>query len=187
MTSQQRQLLEPFARSAIKQVDKGAYSADYVSWTDKIQRLLQVLGGFDWKVEVVPATWSIEQKQARGGKTYDAKVATSGAGDANEPVAVIGTLTCYIDGTLRSVDGVGTGVDAKKAETDAFSRACAKIGVGLHLWAQGGTKDGGYWIANVMDKEGAQPKSGADKPTTNNVDKVNREATPDDDDPTRPF
>jgi hypothetical protein len=150
--NQQRQLLEPFPKNTVKQVDKGSYKADYVSWTDKIQRLLQVLGWFDWEIEIVPATWNVVEKKSRSGNTYDAVVATSGAGAGDEPVAAIGTLIVEIDGRPRRIQGVGTGKDAKTAETDAFARACAKIGVGLHLWTQGGTKDGGYWIAGVLDK-----------------------------------
>ena len=128
--SQQRQLLEPFPTSVIKQVDKGKYKADYVSWTDKIQRLIQVLGGFEWSV----------------GDPFL-------SGEEHEPVGLRGTLTVTIDGETRRVDGVGSGRDAKKAETDAFARACSKIGLGLHLWTQGGTKDGGYWIAGRLDKD----------------------------------
>ena len=151
--NQQRELLEPFKDSVVKQVDKGAYKADYVSWTDKIQRLIMVLGGFDWTFEVIPATWNIEKKQSRQGNDYDAKIASGGAGDGDEPVAVKGTLSVVIDGNPRIVEGAGTGRDAKNAETDAFSRACAKIGLGLHLWTQGGDKDGGYWLPTVMDRE----------------------------------
>ena len=151
--SQQRELLEPFSPKAIKRVDAGGgRQADYVSWTDKMQRVLQVCGGFDWDVRIIEGSWVNEDRMSRNNKPYTAKVATAGAGDADEPVTAIGTLTVEIDGNLRRVDGVGTGADGKKAETDAFARACAKIGVGLHLWCQGGDKDGGYWITGVLDQ-----------------------------------
>lgn len=126
--SQQRELLEPFSAKAIKTLP-GSYSASYVSWTDKIQRLIQVGGAYDWMVVNV----------------FD-------SGDEKEPVAVHGRLTLNVDGTDRTVDGIGQGRDAKNASSDAFSRACAFLGLGLHLWCAGGDKDSGYWITGVLDK-----------------------------------
>ena len=128
--SQQRELLEPFPTKVTKTVDKGFGPIQFVSWTDKLQRLLQVCGGFDWEVS--------DPFQS---------------GDTNESVGVRGRLTVTIDNTVRVVEGIGTDRDAKKAETDAFARACAKIGLGLHLWTQGGEKDGGYWLPKVLDRE----------------------------------
>lgn len=128
--SQQRELLEPFPDRVVKTLPGRGGKADYVSWTDKIQRILQVAGDFDWQV-----------------------IQITESGDTTEPVAVHGRLVMNVDGTEQSRDGVGIGTDAKKAETDAFARACSKFGVGLHLWCQGGDKDGGYWITGVLDKE----------------------------------
>lgn len=129
--SEQRQLLQPFHPKAVKQreVARG-YTADFVSWTDKLQRLYQLGLPFSWQLQ--PPTRS---------------------GDESEPVAVVGTLSITVDGVTRTVDGMGQGKDAKTASTDAFSRACAFLGLGLHLWCQGGEKDGGYWVANVIDKQ----------------------------------
>ena len=135
--SQQRDLLEPFSEKVVKKVDKGFGPIDYVSWTDKIQRLLMVLGGFDWDVS-------------------DPFL----SGEEKEPVGIRGTLKVTIDDIPRSVSGLGSGRDVKKAETDAFSRCCAKIGLGLHLWTQGGDKDGGYWLPSVLDRE--EPKEVTD-------------------------
>lgn len=128
--TQQRDLLEPFNPKVIKQVDKGFGPIAFVSWTDKIQRLLMVLGGFDWDVSEPFLS-----------------------GEEKEPVGIRGTLKVVIDDVPRSVSGLGSGRDVKKAETDAFSRCCAKIGLGLHLWTAGGSKDGGYWITGVLDKK----------------------------------
>lgn len=140
--SEQRDLLEPFPSRTIKQVNKGFGPIAFVSWTDKIQRLLQVCGGFDWTVS-----------------------SPFPSGDDKEPVGVIGTLEVLIDGTVRRVSGIGTDRDAKKAETDAFSRCCAKIGLGLHLWTQGGDKDGGYWIVGALDRPTDQTAGdGKEKP-----------------------
>lgn len=130
--SQQRDLLEPFPAKVVKQLPGSAKrpAIDFVSWTDKIQRLLQVCGGFDWEVST-----------------------PFPSGNDQEPVGVKGRLTVLIDDRLRIVEGIGTDQDAKKAETDAFARACSKIGLGLHLWTQGGDKDGGYWIVKALDKD----------------------------------
>jgi hypothetical protein len=128
--SQLRELLEPFDRRVIKKVDKGFGPINFVSWTDKIQRLIMVCNDYDWTIRQVVAS-----------------------GDTTEPVGVIGTLTLTVDENTSSRDGAGTGQDLKKAETDALARAMAKFGLGLHLWTQGGDRDGGYWITSVLDRQ----------------------------------
>lgn len=127
-----RQLLEPFPAKVVKQLPATPKkpAVDYVSWTDKIQRLMQITGGFGWEII----------------RIFD-------SGDDGEPVAVQGRLTVTVDGEQRVTDGIGQGRDAKNASTDAFSRACAFLGLGLHLWCQGGSKDGGYWITQALDRE----------------------------------
>ena len=127
--NQQRAILEPFSPKAIKQVPRGGGTSDFVSWTDKIQRLMQLGITYDWTV-----------------------VSVTASGDTTEPVAVHGRLRLRLDMDERIIDGVGQGRDAKTASTDAFSRACAFIGLGLHLWCQGGTKDGGYWVTGKLDE-----------------------------------
>ena len=131
----QREILEPFPAKTIKQVPRGGGgTADFVSWTDKIQRLMQLGVLYDWTI-----------------------VGTFASGDEREPVAVHGRLTVKTEASQsvlidsRTFDGIGQGRDAKTASTDAFSRACAFLGLGLHLWCQGGTKDGGYWITGALD------------------------------------
>ncbi len=135
-TTEQRQLLQPFPQRVVKQVNMGSYTADFVSWTDKLQRLYQLQ---------VPWSWEV--------------LTTAASGDQKEPVACHGRLTVTVDGQQRVLDGVGQGRDAKTASTDAFSRACAFLGLGLHLWCQGGEKDGGFWIAGALDSA-ADPDTG---------------------------
>lgn len=132
MNDQQRELLEPFPSKVVKQIPRGGFSADFVSWTDKLQRLMQVGQAYNWTILAV----------------FD-------SGDDSEPVGCHGRLEVTLDGVARVVDGVGQGRDAKNASTDAFSRACAFLGLGLHLWCQGGDKDGGYWITTVLDRAAA--------------------------------
>lgn len=160
--SQQRQLLERFNPRAVKEVDKGSYKADYVSWTDKIQRLYQIEVPWSWEItgSGSPSGWTTfdqEYTDRKTGEIRSRKVAkpVGGSGDQHEPYWVAGRMSVYVDGEARTVDGLGQGQDLKKAETDAFSRACAKLGLGLHLWCQGGQKDGGYWITGVLDKAAA--------------------------------
>jgi len=40
-------------------------------------------------------------------------------------------------------DGVGIDSDADKAESQAYKRACAHAGIGLHLY-------GGYWLLGAL-------------------------------------
>lgn len=134
--TEQRQLLEPFKPKLIKQIDTGKYVADYVSWTDKIQRLMHLQ---------LPYSWTI--------------ISLHNSGDGAEPVACHGRLTMMVDGVERTVDGIGQGRDAKTASTDAFSRACAFLGLGLHLWCQGGKSDGGYWVDQLLDRD-VNPETG---------------------------
>lgn len=154
---EQAMLLEPFPQRLVKRVEKGRQgSADYVSWTDKAQRLIQVLGWFDWDAEVIPGEWDVRDVQGKA-----VTVAVKGGGEGREPVVVRGVLTVEVDDRLRKITGIGTGSDAKKAETDSFARACGKLGVGLHLWCGGGEKDGGYWIAQAVEAEStAMPFAG---------------------------
>jgi len=129
--TQQRELLEPFPDQLVKQLPATTKrpALDYVSWTDKIQRLIQISADYDWHI-----------------------IGIHNSGDDTEKVAVHGRLTLTIDGTPRVFDGIGQDSDAKKASTDAFARACAFAGLGLHLWCAGGSKDGGYWITKVLDR-----------------------------------
>ncbi len=126
----QRQLLEPFPKRVVKQIPRGGFKADFVSWTDKLQRLYQIAPDFHWQI-----------------------ISVTESGDDTEPVAVHGRLIVEVDGVHRTLDGIGQGRDAKNASTDAFSRACAFAGLGLHLWCQGADKDGGYWIAAALDRD----------------------------------
>ena len=177
MRDVQREILEPFNPKGIKSVNKGAYSADYVSWTDKIQRLYML--GVDWDWQIVAVM-----------EAFDPATANAKLVDTNEPVAVHGRLTVrwFQDGPssnagmhVRTIDGLGQGSDVKKASTDAFSRACAFLGLGLHLWCQSGDRDGGYWITKVLDRETPQQQLNL------NDDDGDDPKAYGEDDPERPF
>lgn len=102
----------------------------YVPHSTVAERLLQVLGPYDWDFELVYSE--------------------------NKPVAAKGKLTVTIDGKTITVAGAGTpqntsediGEQIKKMESDAFKRAASKLGVALHLWSQEN-----YFLDKVLSKE----------------------------------
>lgn len=130
-----RDLLIPFSDKTVKQIPGSGSRppVDFVSWTDKLQRLILHDTAYEWEI-----------------------IGFHNSHDEAEPVACHGRLTLTIDDKRRIFDGVGQGRDTKQASSDAFSRACAFAGLGLHLWCAGGSKDGGYWITGVLDKEKAE-------------------------------
>ena len=112
-------LAKKFPEKLVSQIKKGTHTEDYVSHSVVAQRLLQVVGPFDWDVDVI----------------YSDGI----------PVACKGTLKVTGDGREVSVAGIGTdqnnkgkdnGDIIKEMESDALKRAASKVGVGLHLWAQ---------------------------------------------------
>lgn len=110
-------MAKPFTGKLVKTKDMGNRKESYVNHAVVAQRLLMVVGPYDWDFEVIMA------------------------GDVF--AAIKGTLTVTIDGKQVSVSGSGTpqntkegmGEQIKKAESDSFKRACAKLGLGLHLWS----------------------------------------------------
>ena len=116
--SQILRLAKKFPSQLIRTIKKGTRQEDYINHAVIAQRLLQVVGAYRWDWEVV----------------YE----------ADKVVAVKGMITAKVDGTEVTVSGAGTetfdkdstGEKIKKMESDAFKRAAAKLGVGLHLWAQ---------------------------------------------------
>ena len=111
-------LARKFPSQLIRTIKKGSHNEDYINHAVIAQRLLQVVGAYGWDWEVV----------------YE----------EGKVVCVHGRLTADVDGKSVTVSGAGTetfqgdstGEKNKKMESDAFKRAAAKLGVGLHLWAQ---------------------------------------------------
>lgn len=111
-------LARKFPAQLIRTIKKGSHNEDYINHAVIAQRLLQVVGAYGWDWEVV----------------YE----------EGKVVCVHGRLTADVDGKQVTVSGAGTetfqgdstGEKIKKMESDAFKRAAAKLGVGLHLWAQ---------------------------------------------------
>jgi hypothetical protein len=102
---------EPFPDRLIEKKPGGASrpSVDYVSWPHYAQRLLLDHGGHEYRVTHVVF------------------------GDGKWTVAVA------VDLGDESYAGVGTDSSADNAESQAYKRACAHAGIGLHLY-------GGFWL-----------------------------------------
>ena len=104
MNSILTELLVPFPKDYIKQ--KPGKGGDYVIHGVVRQRLLDVVGFYDWSIDR---------------EIYDQDSKLTGC---------IGTLTIYVGEEAISVQGA----NLKHAESDAFKRAAMNLGLGLHLW-----------------------------------------------------
>ena len=116
MNSILTELLVPLPKDYIKQ--KPGKGGDYVIHGVVRQRLLDVVGFYDWSIDR---------------EIYDQDSKLTGC---------IGTLTIYVGEEAISVQGAGdvehdqgtNGANLKHAESDAFKRAAMNLGLGLHLW-----------------------------------------------------
>lgn len=116
--SQLSELARKFPDSHVKS-KPGGYNAPYVDHAVINQRLLQVVGPFDWNVR--------EFITSREGLI----------------VGCVGTLSCEIDGRQVTVSEVGdvanpkdaNGENAQIASSQAFKRCAMRLGLGLHLWS----------------------------------------------------
>mgnify|MGYP001288468592 CR=1 FL=1 len=126
------ELLVPFPKDYIKQ-KPGKIQASYVTHGVVRQRLLDVLGFYEW--------------------TIDREIFNSDG----SLTGCVGTLTVFLDGVPLKVQGSGdvehnqgsNGANLKHAESDAFKRAAMNLGLGLHLWC-----DDEYFIYNKNKKKG---------------------------------
>ena len=118
--SQLSELARPFPSSLVKQ-KPGKFAASYVEHSVVVQRLLECVGPFTFRVDEL---------------IRDADGAVCGC---------LATLEVVIDGTpvvIREVGDVehpgagNAGGNAKAAASDAIKRCAARLGLGLHLWAQ---------------------------------------------------
>ena len=125
-------LAKQFPPQLVSTIKKGNREEDYINHSVIAQRLLQVVGPYDWDFEII----------------YK----------GDDPIACKGILTVDIDGKQVSIEGAGTpqnksediGEQIKKMESDAFKRAASKVGAGLHLWAQ----DQYFLFANLLNEMG---------------------------------
>lgn len=128
--TQLAQLAKPFDRKYIEK-KPGNRGGDYVTHSVVTERLLEIVGPFDFElVEVV-----------RG------HAPAVGKHDAREGaiVGVVARLTVTIDGATHRVEEVGTednpamntdAANLKNAMSDSLKRCAMRLGLGLHLWSQ---------------------------------------------------
>jgi hypothetical protein len=114
-----QELARPVPSSLIKQ-KPGKFQASYVEHSVIVQRLLEVVGPFTFRVDEL---------------IRDADGTVSGC---------LASLEVTIDGrpvVIREVGDVehptsNAGQNAKSASSDALKRCAMRLGLGLHLWGQ---------------------------------------------------
>lgn len=129
--SQLAELARKFPDSLVKQ-KPGKFAADYVEHGVIVQRLLEVVGPFSFRVDTL---------------------ITNNAGVVSGCTA---TLEVEIDGRTVSITEVGdverptenNASNAKSASSDALKRCAMRLGLGLHLW----TGDA-YYLDRSLAKE----------------------------------
>jgi hypothetical protein len=130
--SQIAELAKPFTGKYVK-TKPGGFAASYVEHGDITQRLLQVVGPFDFRI--------VDLIRNPNG----------------EVEGCLAELTCEVDGQRVTVVEVGdvenpgnknNGARAKDAASDAIKRCAMRLGLGLHLW----TGDH-YFLDRVLEQE----------------------------------
>ena len=124
------QLSRPFPESLIKQ-KPGKFSASYVEHSVVVQRLLEIVGPFNFTID---------------------KPVTNPDGTVTGCLA---TLECWIDGDFVTITEVGdvehpsqnNGSNLKNAASDALKRCAMRLGLGIHLWAQDN-----YYLDKALEK-----------------------------------
>ena len=112
-----KELITPFPDKYVEQ-KPGGKGGSYVKHGVVRQRLLDVLGFYEWSIDR---------------EIFDASGKLTGC---------VGTLSVVLYGREVKVQGSGdvehdqgtNGANLKHAESDAFKRAAMNIGLGLHLW-----------------------------------------------------
>jgi len=131
--TQLQRLAKPFPGFMIQE-KPGKFAAQFVSHSEVVQKLLAVVGPYDFEVREIIR------------------------GDSGKVEAVLATMTVTIDGRVTTITEVGEcerpdnwpteGARLKDAASDALKRCAMRFGVGLHLWAQDR-----FVLSNMLDKE----------------------------------
>lgn len=176
--SQLHDLSKPFPSKFIHGNPSGGGS--YVKHHVVDQRLLQVVGPFDWeKVEIIRGFVPGKAPNPNG-TSARAKAGTPDLADA--VVGVIWRLTVEIDGRRIVIEEAGDceepnnwphdGARLKDALSDALKRCAMRFGCGLHLWSQDE-----YFLFSRLGEEGATPPPNVD-PTTGEISGGGEPASP---------
>ena len=134
------QLARPFPPGFIERKD----GTDYVAHHVVTQRLLSIVGPFDFELVEIIRGDVAEVAPIPNGKSRRARTGTP----ALHSIVVGGVwrLTCEIDGRRVRIEEIGDvgdvhnwphdGARLKDAASDALKRCAMRLGLGLHLWAQ---------------------------------------------------
>jgi hypothetical protein len=146
----------PFPKRLVKSNPTGY--GDYVPHSVYAQRLLLHLGGYDFElVEVLRGSAPAKDKDAPPMQ--------------NVVVGVVMRLTCEIDGRHTVIEEIGDceipsnwdtdGKRMKDAISDALKRCCARIGLGLHLYAK---SEDEYMLLDSLRKQDAEVDADTHEP-----------------------
>jgi hypothetical protein len=134
------QLARPFPPGFIERKD----GTDYVAHHVVTQRLLSVVGPFDFELVEIIRGDVAEVAPIPNGKSRRARSGTPAL--HNIAVGGVWRLTCEVDGRRVRIEEVGDvgdvhnwphdGARLKDAASDALKRCAMRLGLGLHLWAQ---------------------------------------------------
>lgn len=161
--SQLHDLAKPFPARFVKTNPSGG--GVYVAHPMYAQRLLLHLGGYSFElVEVIRGHVDAKPPNPNG---TSAKAGSPALEDAI--VGVVARLSVTVDGTPMVIEDVGDceqphnwdtdGKRMKDAMSDALKRCCARIGLGLHLYAK---EPDEYVLAGLLkEREIAEEVSGA--------------------------
>lgn len=135
--------LKPFPPRLIHENPSGGGS--YVKHSVIVQRLLALFGSYDFEVVEILRGHVDAVKPNPNGKSQKAKDGSPALEGA--VVGAVCRLTVTIDGERVRIEDVGDcesphnwphdGARMKDATSDAIKRCAARLGIGLHLWAQG--------------------------------------------------
>ena len=157
--TQLHELSRPFSGQYVKKAPKGKFG-DYVPHHVINQRALSIVGPHSFGVSDVIRGLA----HAIGGKVDGKFVDDKWPARDGAVVGCLATLTVTVDGTEVTITEVGTedqpamhtdAENLKTAASDAYKRCWMRLGLGLHLWAQGD-----YFLEAQLTKASARPQTG---------------------------
>lgn len=151
----------PFPDNLVRSNPSGGGS--YVPHGIIKQRLLSVVGPYDFRLVEVLRGYVPAKAPNPNGTSQRAKDGTPAL--ENAVVGAVFRLSLLIDGERIEVEAAGDcedpnnwphdGARLKDAESDAFKRCCAHIGLGLHLWCP--PDKGGYFLYDDLQSDPEPP------------------------------
>jgi hypothetical protein len=145
-------LAKPFPSDLVKKAPQGKYGT-YVEHSVYTQKLLAIVGPYSYKIVQV----------------------LYGSGTEPQIEGCVAELTVEVDGRTVSVQEAGDcehpeqkkteGDRLKDASSDAFKRCCMRLGLGLHLWAQGSYALYGQLMAEEAKTDGGSDGEHSDEGT----------------------